>query len=327
MPRDLPARYVALDLRSSWPALISLFLPLIFALVILDMTIKFLLPPISYWPKFSGFLISELEAKVADIQGRMSFAVASSFVRVLAVGAIAAAYLTIRQRFGAKAAGCALVPAILVGAVIGKYLADNDISLVDVVYGVLKTAQDAGIVPPDTIGRTHSAIAINMVLGVAGVVSLLVAFASVAIRARVDELDVRRLQLRLSGLRLVTLCGAALLVFLVVVGKALLAWPHSLIGEAARKSFGQLAASVVNSWGACGSAILLCALLPAFYSFKIDVEKAASMNRVDDVKHPQDWIKANQLEFAPLSLIGAAIASAAPMLAGPAIDVANALTR
>ncbi len=217
--------------------------------------------------------------------------------------------------------------ASLLGAITGKYLADNEVLLVNVVYGILSTAESSKIIASETVERTHSTITVNMVVGVAGVFSLLTAFSVIAIRARSQELAASRLQPRLNDLQLVTICGALLLVFLVVVGKTLVAWPQGLMGGSGRTGFGHLAASVVNSWGASGTAILLCALLPAFFSLKADIHRAASRESGGNFRNSLDWIQANKLEFAPMPMISTAIVSAAPMLTGPAMDIASSLVR
>jgi hypothetical protein len=327
MPSNVFKRRAMFDWHGCWPALISLLLPAIFSLVVLDMTVRFLLPPVDHWPTFSELLQLGFDEKVADIQGRVSFTLASSYIRVAAIGAVILAYAVVRRRLGAKIAISAIVSAILVGAAIGKYVADNDVLLVNVVNGVLIAAQNSKVVAPDTVDRTHTTITINMVVGLAGVISLLVAFAAIAIRAQPHESRASRLRSRLADLQVITLCGALILVLLVVVSKTLLAWPQGLMTDAGKRSFGQLATTAVNCWGASGTAILLCTLLPAFFSLKADLDLAASRNNGSDPKRKREWVETNQLDFAPVSLIGTAIVTAAPMLTGPAIQIAGSLVR
>jgi uncharacterized membrane protein YuzA (DUF378 family) len=314
-------------LLPNWPALASFVLPVAFALVLLDATMRFLLPPLDHWPKFSAFLAAGLDANVADIQGRMSFSVTSAYVRIIALGAVVIGYVVAKRRFGNKIAILAMVAATILGGITGKYVAENDLLLVNVVYQILNALEVGKIVAPETLGRTQATVIVNMVVGVAGVFCLLTAFSILAIRARTNELSPDRLRIRVNDLQLVTLCGSLLLIFLVIVGKAIVAWPHGLIAEVGSKGFGQLAGGAVNSWGASGTAMLLCALLPAFFTIKADVERAASRQNAHGPAARQEWIQQNKLEFTSMPAIGTAIVSAAPMLTGPAIDIVGSMMR
>jgi len=320
-------KLVILFLIQNWPPLISLLLPVAFALVFLDGTMRFLLPPIEHWPKFSDFLSPGLDANIADIQGRMSFSVTSTYVRVIAVGAVLVGFTVVTRRFGYKIATLSIVAAIALGAVTGKYVAENDALLVNVVYQVLRSLETSKVVAPETLGRTLTTVVMNMSIGIAGVFSLLSAFSVLAIRGRSSELSADNLKSRVNGLQLTTLCAALLLVFLVIVGKSIVAWPEGLISEVGRKGFDRLAGGAVNSWGASGTAMLFCALLPAFFVLKKDIARAASKQNRDDPKGQQEWIQSNKLEFAPMPTIGTAVISAMPMLTGPAMDIVGSILR
>ncbi len=313
--------------RRYWPALISLLLPMAFALIILEMTMRFLLPPPGLWPTFADFFLPGFSAKVADIQGRTALAVSSSYIRVIAITAIVLSSAIISSHFRVKITIIASVAAVIIGATLGKYIGDHDVMLVNIVDNAIMAAQNNNVIPHDTMDRIHMTISVNMTVGVAGVLSLLLAFSTVAISAPLTELTASRLRGRLNKLRIVSLCGASLLVFLVVVGKTLIEWLQAVMSDPGRKMFGQLGTSAVNAWGASGSAVLLCALMPAFFSLKSDIDRAASRSNGAESGRKREWIQTNQLEFAPLTWLSTALVAAAPILTGPAIDIAGSLLR
>jgi hypothetical protein len=168
-----------------------------------------------------------------------------------------------------------------------------------------------------------------MSIGLAGTAALLAGFGAVAVRARPRDLNdsgamARALRLRLHYMTLLTLVGAAILVLLVAANKVVLAWPQGMMVPDAAKAYGALASAVANYWGGIGSGILVCALLPALLSIKADIAQAAVAGRPDYAAQ-ETWRKANALEFAPSSVLTAALTTAAPLFAGPVIDITKVM--
>ena len=93
------------------------------------------------------------------------------------------------------------------------------------------------------------------------------------------------------------------------------------------KSFGALAGALVNHWGAIATGLLLCAGLPALVSVQADIEEAATAATKDKKANDQNWRRNNHLEFEPTSVLAAVIAAAAPLLAGPTVDILGVLLR
>jgi hypothetical protein len=147
------------------------------------------------------------------------------------------------------------------------------------------------------------------------------AASAIAIRARPEEGTVERLRQRMVDLQLITLAAAALLVLIVISQKILLAWPQGLLRPGPAEQFAVLANGYTTHSGVSATVLVACIVLPAILSLKDDIKLAAAVATNDGPTRERDWIQKNQLDFAPASVVTTALATAAPMLSGPIIDI------
>lgn len=313
--------------RRAWPAIVTFALPGLFVALVLDPTVKFLLPPKGAWTALdvSSFSADAQTRFAHDIEGRLLYGVTSGLSRLAALAAVVLAGIVLVRRFGRAAGVTLLIAATLLGVAIGKQSERQSDIRARVLEEPLAVAQRVGVVAGGTTQQVQETIVINLTVGIGGTAALLAAFAAVAVPARRDELTARDLRQRMRDLQWLTLCSAAILVLLVVVNKVLLAWPQGLMTADAGKSYGVLAAATANYWGAQGTSLLICALAPALLSLKRDIDQASGTEGKKDQAAIDKWRKENGLNFAPVSVIGAAVTTAAPLLTGPIVDVVGTL--
>ena len=60
-------------------------------------------------------------------------------------------------------------------------------------------------------------------------------------------------------------------------------------------------------------------------SLKRDIDQASEIEGKKDQAAIDKWRKENGLNFAPVSVIGAVVTTAAPLLTGPIVDVIGAM--
>jgi hypothetical protein len=312
------------------PAIATFVLPILAGFLMIA-AVHWLFPD-GEWPAIkSDYFISATYDRLAhDLEGRLLYGTLSGFGRVVAVAAVAFALIVLLRTFEGSIGVAFWAVAAIGGAMYGCFDARYSTLRPKILDDGLEAAQSAHLIAQDTLLQVHSTILINTVLGFCGTTTLLAAFAAIAWRsdpAKVAEFAEERLRQRLSDLQVLALLGAAILVFLVLANKVQLGWVESLMNPDPAKSFRVLASAAANFWGATGTAALICVLLPAYAGLRSDIDMAARQGRENNYPAQLKWKKDNALEFAPTAVIGAALTAAAPLLSGPALDIANALLR
>lgn len=309
--------------QRAWPAIVTFALPILFIALVLDPSVRFLLPDVDTRSTLSAasFLTTAYDRFAHDFEGRLLYGVTSGLSRLAAFAAVALAGIVLVRYFGRGFGVVLLVAATLLGVAIGARSGDGTIIRAKVLIEPLSTAEDSSVVPQGTTQKVQETILINLIVGIGGTAALVAGFAAVAVPARRSDLTGQRLRRRMRDLQWLTLAGATLLVLLVVVDKVLLAWPQGLMTPAVGKTYGVLAAATANYWGAQGTALLLCALGPALLSLKRDIDRASNADEKTNQPAIDKWRKENGLAFAPASVVAAAITTAAPLLTGPIVDI------
>ena len=292
-----------------------------------------MLPEASQWIKIAADNITaaEYDRFTRDIEARLLYGVISAFGLLAAAAAVALAGFVLVRRLGRFYGPCALLAAAAFGVSVSHGNREQDFIRGRVLDDAIAVAERAKGIVPGALDKLYDMINLNMGVGLAGTAALLAGFAAVAMRAapedfQDDEDSAGQLRDRLRFLTYLTLSGAAILVLLVAVNKVLLGWPQGVMTLGAAKAYGAMSAALANYWGAIGTGILLCALVPALVSVRTDIAKAAGARR-PDFSAQEKWRKESGLEIAPSSAIVAALTTAAPLFTGPAMDIVSALLK
>jgi hypothetical protein len=146
---------------------------------------------------------------------------------------------------------------------------------------------------------------------------------------------------RLTIMRIVLALGAAVLVVVVLCSKILIEWPTSLLSNSQQKAIAPIGEAVNLLYGAFGTIALIAGLGPALVAFALD-RQAFRATLVDNRQAEtaeattQDRASGNaaqaqrfadDLGFAPLPSISAAIAVFSPLLASPVLELVASIVK
>jgi hypothetical protein len=305
-------------LQRLWPALVTVLLPLAIVVVGYGLTIESLTNDIQWPDILSSFDLANVDFKVWDMAGRIQFGIVSALLRTAAAGVIALVIFDFWTRVGARAAisfSACLAIALVLFYVRGVDTAGD--------HGMIRRviSEGYGVKQPEI----DDAILLNAAFSAGGVISMLIGFAAVAFRAGSDDDDVASLQGRKHALERTTIAGAVLLVFLTTLNKTLVDWPRTLVATEHQDAYASLATAIGSFWGTLSTLAIAFALVPAFFSLRFDIDRAARAQASQDEKAAERWKKSNNLEFDKKSGVGTAVAAVAPILAVPGLNLASKL--
>ncbi len=312
-----------------WPGLLPFALPSVFYILTLSSSLS-LLPPDQPWPAVAAedFKPAGFARSAHDVEGRFLYGTVTTLTRAVSVGAIGLTLVVLLRRCGVlRGLVFPFIGASLAGMLIGWAIATEDAPLLHVVYAPLQAAEDAGVTMRGTAAKLEAMLFWSMWLGGIAIILFMLASSVLAIRARPEQRSVELLRQRMSDLQLITLSVAALWVVIVTSHKLLLAWPQGLLIDEIAKPFGALANGYAVSTGVTGTLLIACATAPVILSLKADVKSAAAEAGAAGPTAERDWLRTNQLELAPASVLTTILSTAAPMLTSPLIDVAGSLLR
>lgn len=163
------------------------------------------------------------------------------------------------------------------------------------------------------LGPVNTLIAVDIFIGIAGVLML---FASVYVATiRSDRPDLPGLKERLFVMRAAMVLGSALLVAMVLFVRGLGDWPLSLLTEAQKVALSPAADALVRVWGSAATIALIGLVVPAVISWHLD--RAVYRHGQGESGAPV----ADGLEIAPLSTASGLLTVLAPLVASPLLDV------
>jgi hypothetical protein len=311
-----------------WPGLLPFALPIIYFGIITQSSVFYLLPLDQAWPavKPEDFKLDSFDRFAHDAGGRLLHGTVTALTLVVSLATIVLALSTLSRKCGLWMA--LVVPVVaLFGVGIGNWIATQDPLLAKVVYTPLQVAENAGVIFRGTLEKLKRLHITSMSLSGIAYISLMAAASAIAMRARPEERTVECLRQRMVDLQLITLAAAALLVLTVIGQRILLAWPQGLLQPDIAKQFALLANGFTTHSGVSATVLIACIVLPSILSLKDDIKLAAAAATNDGRMRERDWLKKNQLEFAPASVVTTALATAAPMLTGPLVDIVAAALR
>jgi hypothetical protein len=169
---------------------------------------------------------------------------------------------------------------------------------------------------------------------------LVAATASVSVRPKKPPTHEELLS-RLTIMRNVLALGAAVLVVGVLCSKILIEWPTSLLSISQQKAIAPIGEAVNLMYGAFGTMALIAGLGPALAAFVLDrrtfLAALADNRRAEPTEATaQDRAPANaapaqrftdDLGFAPLPSISAAVAVFSPLLASPLLELVASIVK
>jgi hypothetical protein len=313
----------AWDWHRIWPALVTFVMPLLFLSLIMETTVHYVMPADrQIWPELDPdiFLPDPFARFTHDVAGRLLIGTASAFIQLASGACLLLALVLLVRKFGSWAGATIFVGSTVFGIAIGYWLTSQNIDFSDFLYTPIQLAQDADVVLPGTIERLKWMIMVNNIVGIGACGALNAAFSSVAVRAQPEELTAAHLQQRKNELELLFISASILLVLLIVVSKAELAWPRVLMATGKAESFGALAGALAGHWAASATGVLVCTGIPAVWSVRADIDSAAKAATEGTQTNNHDWRQKNHLEFGPMSVL-ASITAIAPLLTPAVIDV------
>jgi hypothetical protein len=294
-----------------------------------------------------------------DLRGRASYAVASALLYLASAAAIGFGLGIVGRRNGAWLAFGALLCSVVLGYIVASYREAFDLLRPLVVEQILVAANK--LEPPMNVLASGDAdrslfnqfvgnlfprvdqfrdpavtglVRLNVMIGYIAMGMGLAAAASVSVRPEKppthEELLSRRAILRI-GLAL----AAGLLVVAVVCHKILIEWPASLLSNSQQKAIAPIGDADILMVGASSTMLLIAAFGPALVAFILDRRafraslgdnrQAETTGTAPQDRAPADAAPAPQfaddLGFATLSSISAAIAVVSPLLASPLLGL------
>lgn len=300
-----------------------------------------------------------------DVRGRALFAVANALLYLASTAAIGFGLGVVGRLNGARLAFAALLCSVLLGYIVAATPPASDLLLRPLVVEHILAAANK-LPPPMNVLANGDAdrsmfnqfvgslfhvdqfsepavtglVRLACMIALSAVGMLVAATASVSVRREKPPTHEELLS-RLKIMRIVLALGAAVLVVVVLCSKILIEWPTSLLSNSQQKAIAPIGEAVNLIYGAFGTIALIAGLGPALVAFVLDRRTflaALSDNRRAETAEAtaQDRASANaapaqrfpdDLEFAPLPSISAAIAVFSPLLASPLLGLAASIVK
>lgn len=212
---------------------------------------------------------------------------------------------------------------------------DADRSLFNQCVGVLFPRVDQFDDPAVT-----GLVRLNSMIGLIAVGMLFSALASASVRRETPPTYEELLSRRLI-MRIVLALGAAFLVVAVLCDKIQIEWPASLLSISQQKAIAPIGDAENLIMGASGTILLIAALGPALVAFVLDrhafrasladsrqaeMAEATAQDRAPGNAAPAQRFP-DDLGFATLSSISAAIAVISPLLASPLLGLVASIVK
>ncbi|MGH6835515.1 MAG: hypothetical protein ACREC9_08200 [Methylocella sp.] len=300
-----------------------------------------------------------------DLRGRALFAVASALLYLTSAAAIGFGLGVVGRRNGAWIAFGALLCSVFLGFVVAATPPASDLLLRPLVVEHILVAANklappmnvlasgdadrslfsqfvGGLFRVDQFGdlAVTSLVRLDSMIALSAVAMLVAGTANVSVRPKKPPTREELLS-RLVIMRIVLALGAAVLVVAVLYSKILIEWPTSLLSNSQQKAIAPIGEAVILMYGAFGTIALIAGLGPALVAFVLDRQafratladnrqaesaEATAQDRVSANAAPAQRF-ADDLGFAPLPSISAAIAVFSPLLASPVLELVASIVK
>ncbi|MEO1471713.1 MAG: hypothetical protein AAFV86_21965 [Pseudomonadota bacterium] len=283
----------------------------------------------------------------AELPSRLSYTLSTLVLFAVALTGIGYAVATLYHRRGRAWAGAAAAAALVAGIL--SFVGDEKITQ-DIAAGgypliawldPLVNAENESVgetlramvvtVPLATLPASHEALgpatldqmlwltALAAAVGLAATGALLVRFAEIAwsdpdrVHDRPEEL-----RERWAALRNTLLLGAIILTLAVLSTRAYYSWPLSMLEPESIALLRPIANAAAGFWGTLYTLVLLSAALPVILTLHREIDAEARLREPLPQNRAQ-WREENMLKLYPREAISAVLATAAPLIASPAV--------
>jgi hypothetical protein len=269
------------------------------------------------------------------LAGRYTFAIASEFLYLVSIATFLVASVIVIQRLGWIILGCGV---ICFGLLAFGMAGSRWISVpFDVVRPLLidrlfNEADKFEALRPLAIGTRTGDIVANLValdvfIGLFPIGILLLALFSLSVRESSSKLKLEGLKIRLNAIRCLIILCSAIFVMGVILTKAIVEWPLTIIDQSQAAGLRPLADVLTLQFGATGTMIILSAFAPAVTAWSIDVRRFRSLSHESTLNEsgintetlPKD-ITYDSLVIAPKSALTSLMAIIAPLIVSTTID-------
>jgi hypothetical protein len=276
--------------------------------------------------------------------GRLTYAIASAFLYLIAAAVLIFGVSVVAWEFGVAWA-CSAMAFFLVLAVICGNSGFLPRGRTLIVEGILNKADGffpfLDFIGSETGERTRLLVQFNTVISFFAIGMLLSALYVLSVQPKDNVLTPTLLRRRLTLLRLALALGSAFLVIGVLAQKILMDWPLSLIVGVQANGLRSLANALTLQVGAQGTMGLFAAFGPAIAAWSLDAtalrrktpavrdaQRPKSHSHLDKATEPRTGMPQASNEtfaFAPLASIVSFLGLLAPLLASPFIDALKSI--
>ena len=276
---------------------------------------------------------SQVAVVGADMAARYRHAVPSVLLAISFCSGLIVAFGYVLPRYGRTALACGFL-AVPAGAYIGFIEQHKNITRMAVAdcppgTGVIFCPLDQAVSRGGGSSFTSDALAhirfltdFNSIVSVAAIFLLGICFVFLARSAEPTELHPAQLRERRKSLEATLIVTGLVLVFSVATTHGFYNLASALMQPEYSKSVAQLASAGSTYWGAVYTTVLIVVVSPAIISIARDCQFGAEAALPKgSAKERRDWKEQYGLAISLKDMLGAALASFAPVLTAPSLDL------
>jgi hypothetical protein len=277
---------------------------------------------------------SQSAVLAADLNARYTFAVPSVLMTLSFIAAVIVAFGFVLRQFGRGAVALGVV-SLPVGAVIGYHeqyanplrtiVADckpwTSITSCPLDQAALRAPSEL-MFGADTLAQVRFLANLNSMVSVAAIMLIAACFIFIARTVPASQFDTGYLARRRMGLDAMLTVVGPILVFSVATTHGFYHFSSALMHPPAEDDYRLLASAGTTYWGAVYTTVLLVIAVPAAMSVAWDSRRAAVAALPDGgFAERLEWRKQEGVELSIRDRIRLAVASFAPVLTAPFLDL------
>lgn len=281
--------------------------------------------------------VSSVAVVGADMNARYKHAVPSVLLAISFFASLVVAFGYLLPHYGRVALICGIL-ALPVGGIVGFVEQHNNITRM----AVADCPPDGGMTfcpldqavsreggtsfTSETLAHIRFLTDFNSIVSVAAIFLLGICFFFLARSARPSELDPVRLRARRKNLESTLIVAGLVLVFSVATTHGFYNLASALMQTEHGKSVAQLASAGSTYWGAVYTTVLIVVASPATISIARDCQLGAEAALPNgSPKERIEWKEQHGLAIGLKDMLAAALASFAPVLTAPSLDLIQAV--
>ena len=198
--------------------------------------------------------------------------------------------------------------------------------------------EDFAVSPPDPLwspsknrSAVDASITINLYLGGIAILAIFAGLAAVTVghslgSRRAIHFGARQLRERMGFLKTLIGLEVAIFILLILITMKATEWVTGLVCYPERDALTQISATLKYYWGVSATGVIICSLLPAYYSWRSDVSSyAENLASSTSFKDAMTAVKDEGLTFTPTQTVLSLVTVALPALTTPLLDMAKSL--